>query len=135
MDGETPLHRDDCGVNLRGQAVGDGPAAGEVPGPLAVEEGELLAGADVDGVELVGVLVTWSGNGLEKPNPGKEGTITSNASAGLPPWAPGSANGSTTLEQCQNVQGQPCVRISGVGAGPVPGQRMKWTGTPSTSTR
>jgi hypothetical protein len=39
------------------------------------------------------------------------------------------------LEQCQNVQGQPCVRISGVGAGPVPGQHMKWTGTPSTSTR
>ena len=77
----------------------------------------------------------WSGNGVENPNPGNEGTITSNASAGSPPYAPGSASGSTTLDQCQNVQGQPCVRISGVGFGPAPGRRMKCTGTPSTSTR
>ncbi len=75
-----------------------------------------------------------SGSGVENPKPGNDGTITSNASAGSPPCAPGSASGSTTLDQCQNVHGQPCVRISGVGLSPAPGLRMKWTGTPSTST-
>jgi hypothetical protein len=44
---------------------------------------------------------------VENPKPGNEGTITSNAWAGSPPWAPGSARGSMTLAQCQNVQGQP----------------------------
>jgi hypothetical protein len=68
----------------------------------------------------------------ENPKPGNEGTITSNASAGSPPCAPGSARGSMTLDQCQNVQGQPWVQISGVGSGPTPGLRMKCTGTPST---
>jgi len=75
------------------------------------------------------------GSGVENPKPGNEGTITSNASAGSPPCAPGSARGSMTLNQCQNVQGQPCVRINGVGLGPAPGLRMKCTGTPSTSAR
>ena len=37
-----------------------------------------------------------SGSGVENPKPGNEGTITSNASAG-------SASGSITLDQCQNV--------------------------------
>ena len=40
-----------------------------------------------------------SGSGVENPKPGNEGTITSNASAGSPPWAAGSI----TLDQCQNV--------------------------------
>jgi hypothetical protein len=75
------------------------------------------------------------GSGVENPKPGNEGTITSKASAGSPPWAPGSASGSMTLDQCQNVQGQPWVRISGTGSGPTPGRRMKCTGTPSTWTR
>jgi hypothetical protein len=44
-----------------------------------------------------------SGSGVENPKPGNEGTITSNASAGSPPWAAGSASGSITLDQCQNV--------------------------------
>jgi hypothetical protein len=35
----------------------------------------------------------WSGSGVEHPKPGNEGTITSNVSAGSPPWAPGSARG------------------------------------------
>jgi hypothetical protein len=43
------------------------------------------------------------GSGVENPKPGNEGTITSKASAGSPPWAPGSASGSITLDQCQNV--------------------------------
>ncbi len=76
----------------------------------------------------------WSGSGEEKPKPGREGTTTSKASAGSPPKAVGSARGSTTLDQCQKVQGQPWVRMSGTGAGPVPGLRMKWTGTPFTRT-
>lgn len=76
-----------------------------------------------------------SGSGVENPKPGNEGTMTSNASAASPPWAAGSARGSTTLDQCQNVQGQPWVRSNGVGFGLTPGLRMKCTGTPSTSTR
>ena len=44
-----------------------------------------------------------AGSGVENPKPGNEGTITSNASAGSPPWAAGSASGSITLDQCQNV--------------------------------
>jgi hypothetical protein len=33
----------------------------------------------------------------EKPKPGNDGQITSNASVASPPWAVGSVNGSTTL--------------------------------------
>ena len=73
--------------------------------------------------------------GDEKMDPGNDGTITSNPSAGSPPKRSGCASGSITLEKSQNVHGQPWVRISGVGFAPVPGRRMKWTGTPSTSTR
>jgi hypothetical protein len=35
----------------------------------------------------------WLGSGVENPKPGTEGTITSNASAGSPTWAPGSPAG------------------------------------------
>jgi hypothetical protein len=59
----------------------------------------------------------FSGSGVEHPNPGTEGTITSNTSAGSPPWTPGSASRSMTLDQCQNVHGQPWVQISGTGSG------------------
>ncbi len=41
----------------------------------------------------------------------------------------GGSGGSMTLDQCQKVHGQPCVRIKGIGLGPVPGLRMKCTGT------
>ena len=34
-----------------------------------------------------------AGSGMEHPKPGNEGTIISNASAGSPPWAAGSARG------------------------------------------
>ncbi len=74
-------------------------------------------------------------SGVEKPKPGSDGTITSNASAGSPPCAPGSASGPITFDQCQNVHGQPWLRISGTGSGPTPGLRMKCTGTPPMSTR
>lgn len=74
-------------------------------------------------------------SGPGKPKPGKDGTMTSNASAGSPPYAAGSASGPITFDQCQNVHGQPWVRISGIGRGPRPGSRMKYTGTPSTLTR
>jgi hypothetical protein len=39
VDGEPLLQGDDLGVEVGGQAVGDGPAAAEVPGPVAVEQG------------------------------------------------------------------------------------------------
>ncbi|MNP68029.1 hypothetical protein D3C76_1639320 [compost metagenome] len=55
------------------------------------------------------------GSGTENPNPDKDGTITSKASDGSPPNAPGSANGLITLDQCQNVHGQPWDRINGTG--------------------
>jgi hypothetical protein len=74
-------------------------------------------------------------SGAENPKPGSDGTITSNASAGSPPYAAGSASRSITFDQCQNVHGQPWLRISGTGRGPTPGLRRKCTGTPSTSTR
>ena len=74
-------------------------------------------------------------SGVENPKPGSDGTITSNASAGSPPEAAGSASASMTLDQCQNVHGQPWLRMSGTGSGPAPGLRMKWTGTPPTSAR
>src|ERR1700734_1426563 len=71
-------------------------------------------------------------SGPGKPTPGSDGTMTSNASAGSPPNAAGSASGSITFDQCQNVHGQPGVRRSGRGWGPQPGLRMKCTGTPAT---
>ncbi|OLT16166.1 hypothetical protein BJF78_14835 [Pseudonocardia sp. CNS-139] len=55
-------------------------------------------------------------SGVEKPKPGIDGTTTSNASAGSPPCAAGSVSGPTTLRQSQNVQGQPCDRMIGVGS-------------------
>jgi hypothetical protein len=42
--------------------------------------------------------------------------------------------GSMTLDQCENIQGQPSVRINTVGLGPTP-VGMKCTSTPTTSTR
>ena len=74
-------------------------------------------------------------SGVEKPKPGSEGTTTSKASAGSPPWAAGSLSGPITLWKSQNVHGQPWVRISGSGSGPAPGARTKCTGTPSRSAR
>ena len=59
-------------------------------------------------------------NGVEKPKPGSEGTITSNESFGSPPKAAGSVKGATTFSQSQNVQGHPCVNMRGVGLGPFP---------------
>src|SRR3546814_13446611 len=47
-------------------------------------------------------------NGVERPNPGMEGTITSNASAGSPPNDSGSASGGITRLRSQKVQGHPC---------------------------
>lgn len=58
--------------------------------------------------------------------------MTSNASAGSPPEAAGSAGGS--INQCQKVHGQPWVRINEMGRGPPPGLRMKRIGTPSAVT-
>jgi hypothetical protein len=62
--------------------------------------------------------------GTEKPYPGNEGTITSKASAGSPPWPAGSASASMVSAKSQNVQGQPCVSTRGIGLGPTPGRWM-----------
>ena len=74
-------------------------------------------------------------SGTEKPKPGSDGTTTSNASAGSPPNAAGSVSGPITLWKSQNVQGQPCDRISGTGAGPFPRSWMKWIGMSSMLVR
>src|SRR3546814_9629665 len=63
-------------------------------------------------------------NGVESPNPGMEGTITSNASAGSPPNDAGSASGRITRFRSQKVQGQPCDRMMGMGFGPRPGSQI-----------
>jgi hypothetical protein len=42
--------------------------------------------------------------------------------------------GSMTLDQCENLQGKPSVRINSVGLAPTP-VRRKCTSTPTTSTR
>ena len=46
VDGEAPLQGDEPPAHGLGKALGDRLPAAEVPGPVAVEEGELLAGAD-----------------------------------------------------------------------------------------
>ncbi len=48
---------DDPGTDVGGLVVGEGPIPGEVPGAGAGEEVERQPGADVDAVQLVGVLV------------------------------------------------------------------------------
>ena len=73
--------------------------------------------------------------GVEKPYPGSEGTTTSKASAGSPPWAAGSVRGPITWRRSQYVQGQPCERMMGIGCGPLPFSCTKWIGIPSISTR
>jgi hypothetical protein len=52
-------------------------------------------------------------NGPDNGYPGSAGTITSKASAGSPPYAPGSLSGPITWWKSQNVHGQPCVSTSG----------------------
>jgi len=49
----------------------------------------------------------------EKPKPGIDGTMTSNASAALPPYDAGSLNALTDGSISQTVPGQPCVITSG----------------------
>ena len=73
--------------------------------------------------------------GLDHPNPGSDGTTTSNASSGSPPDAPGSVRGPITSWNSQNVHGHPCVQTSGIGAGPLPRAWTKWIGMPSSVTR
>src|SRR6516165_7536597 len=74
-------------------------------------------------------------SGVENPYPGKDGTTTSKASAGSPSCEAGSLKGPITFRYSQNVHGQPCERISGLGLGPLPRTWVKWIGTPSISVR
>src|SRR4029453_1242542 len=60
-------------------------------------------------------LVVWS----EKPYPGMEGTTTSKASAGSPPWLVGSVSSGMTFDISKMVLGQPWVMMRGSGVGPL----------------
>jgi hypothetical protein len=61
----------------------------------------------------------------EKPKPGREGTTTSNESAASNPCAAGSVRRGIISSISAKDPGQPCVRISGMGAGPLPFSYMK----------
>ena len=73
--------------------------------------------------------------GDENTDPGSDGTITSNASAGSPSKRSGCASGSITFAKSQNVHGHPWVSTSGSGAGPEPRSWSACTVTPSISPR
>lgn len=77
-------------------------------------------------------LVPASDGAGEKPYRGKEGTTTWNASSGSPPCAPGSASNGMICSISMNDRGQPWVRMSGNGDGPLPRWRMKWMSDPFT---
>ena len=71
----------------------------------------------------------------EKPKPGTEGTITSKASAGSPPCAPGSARSGISASISTKELGQPWVMSRGIGAGPRPRWWITWMPRPSTWAR
>ena len=62
----------------------------------------------------------------ENPKPGSDGTTTSKESAGSPPKRAGSASRGTTFIISRKEPGQPWVRTSGMGLGPVPRAWRKW---------
>ena len=68
-------------------------------------------------------------SGAENPKPGSEGTTTSKHRRDRRRRRR-IASGAITSLQSQNVQGQPCVRIRGVGDGPFPRTWTKWTRHP-----
>src|SRR5712671_5006806 len=56
----------------------------------------------------------------ENPNPGIDGTTTSNASSADPPTLAGSVSGPMTSWNSSTDPGQPCVSTIGIGRGPFP---------------
>src|SRR5882724_6029254 len=63
-----------------------------------------------------------------------DGTITSNESPGSPPQLTGSVRSGMIFTNSAKVPGQPCVRRSGRGFGPLPRSCTRWTPSPSTRT-
>ena len=68
----------------------------------------------------------------EKPKPGSDGAITSNASSSLPPKRSGCANGSMIPSNSEIEPGQPWLTSSGRGSGPLPFSWTKWMPMPPT---
>src|SRR2546422_8660302 len=56
----------------------------------------------------------------ENPNPGIDGTTTSNASSADPPYFAGSLSEPIASRNSNTEPGHPCVRIKGRGFGPLP---------------
>ena len=73
------------------------------------------------------------GAGPEKPNPGRDGATTWNASAGSPPCARGSVSGPTTSRNSAIDPGQPWLRTSGSASGSGERTCAAWIGVPSIS--
>lgn len=71
-------------------------------------------------VAVVGVPIGFPFGFEEKPNPGSEGTTTSKASSGDPPWLAGSAKGPIASRNSITEPGQPWVKIRGSGFDPRP---------------
>ena len=61
----------------------------------------------------------------ENPKPGKDGTITVNASSGLPPKSSGCAKGFIISKNSTIDPGQPCINNKGFGFFPLPFSLMK----------
>ena len=71
----------------------------------------------------------------ENPNPGSDGTTTSNESAASPPNETGSVSGPISFRNSTIEPGQPCVSISGIALGLLDLTWMKWMSSPSISVR
>src|SRR5688572_30272579 len=69
----------------------------------------------------------------EKAHHGRLGTTTSNESSGSAPWRAGSVSSGMSSRKRVYVSGKPCVRISGIGRGPLARSWMKWISAPLTS--
>src|SRR5580693_2341129 len=71
----------------------------------------------------------------ENPNPGSDGTTTSNESAASPPNETGSVSGPISFRNSTIEPGHPCVSISGIALGFLDLTWMKWMSSPSISVR
>jgi len=71
----------------------------------------------------------------ENPNPGSDGTTTSNESAASPPNETGSVSGPISFRKSTIELGHPCVSISGIAWGFLDLTWMKWMSSPSISVR
>src|SRR5215472_5166766 len=71
----------------------------------------------------------------ENPNPGSDGTTTSNESAASAPNEAGSVSGPISFRNSTIEPGHPCVSISGIAPGLLDLTWMKWMSSRVTQTR